>query len=190
MWIDRYCIWMSSYLLALTGNDASPLIFVFVCVRKVRHKVALFYTYKTFQKRLYTHHKGTRENSKVWVCVCMRVCVGVWRCMSSTDRELKFWVTLKKPAFVIMVSLEELLDGSLLFFPLIVSLFLYLRHIYFTHTHMHTQQVNGEAMLFIITRPEKWQLKITASYCCDVLQPLWLTLPWVVTSFWSAVQQL
>lgn len=153
-------------------------------------KVALFYTYKTFQKRLYTHHKGTRENSKVWVCVCMRVCVGVWRCMSSTDRELKFWVTLKKPAFVIMVSLEELLDGSLLFFPLIVSLFLYLRHIYFTHTHMHTQQVNGEAMLFIITRSEKWQLKITASYCCDVLQPLWLTLPWVVTSFWSAVQQL
>lgn len=46
-----------------------------------------------------------------------------------------------------MVSLEELLDGSLLCFPLIVSLFLYLRHIYFTHTHMHTQQVNGEAML-------------------------------------------
>lgn len=40
-------------------------------------------------------------------------------------------------------------------FSFIVSLFLYLRHIYFTHTHTHTQQVNGEAMLFIITRPEK-----------------------------------
>lgn len=82
---------MSSYPLLLAGNDAAAFIFVCarvsLCVRRSvaeADKVALFYTWKTFQKKpLHSQNKEPRR-TQAGVCVCVFQSVGR---MGGTGRE-------------------------------------------------------------------------------------------------------
>lgn len=72
----RYCIWMSSCPLLLAGNDASPFIFVSaevsVCQGSTTEgdKVALFQTYKTFQKASVDPEQRGQGETEAGVRLC------------------------------------------------------------------------------------------------------------------------